>query len=180
MSVEVLVYIRDADLPTRDEWQRAIDAEGIDLHLDPFSPREHTGYLPAKLNGQDCGFEYFYQPLDAADTKDVRAEVGDRDRSVSLVCHSSEIEGRAAMLAAAVLTKLVDGVFFDPQGGGFARGGGVFTLIEQGERSGWDARMRRAEQKWGHTTSRRCPKCNAPCPEYKNKCAVCGFAIGRA
>ncbi len=180
MSVEVTVYLRDAELPSRDEWQRAIDAEGIDLQLDQFSPREHTGFLPTKLDGQDCGFEYFFQSVDQAEKEDLLAEIGERDRSVSFVCHSSEIEGRAAMLAAAVLTKLADGVFFDPQGGGFARGRGVFALIEQGERSEMDRRMRLAVQKWAQTTSRRCPKCNAPCPEYRNKCSVCGFVIGRA
>jgi hypothetical protein len=34
MSVEVIVFVRDAELPSRDEWQRAIDAEGIDLQLN--------------------------------------------------------------------------------------------------------------------------------------------------
>jgi hypothetical protein len=135
--------------------------------------------MPTKLDGQDCGFEYLFQSVDRAEHEDVLAEIGDRDRSVSFVWHRSEIDGRAAMLAAAVLVKLVDGVFFDPQGGGFARGKGVFALIEEGERSDWDRRMRLAEQKWGHTTNRRCTKCNAPCPEYGNNCSVCGLVMGR-
>jgi hypothetical protein len=48
MSVEIIVFIRDKELPNRDEWQLAIDEAGIGLHLDQFSLREHTGFLPAK------------------------------------------------------------------------------------------------------------------------------------
>jgi hypothetical protein len=28
-------------------------------------------------------------------------------------------------------------------------------------------------------TERRCPECGSPCPSYRSKCKVCGFAIGR-
>lgn len=179
MSVELCVYLHDRDLPSRDAWQTAISAAGIDLQLDDFAPREHTGFLPAKLNGQNSGFEYYFQPVAANERDDVLAEIGDRDRVVLFVTHASEIEGRSAMLAAAVLTELVDGVFLDPQGDVFARGHGVFTMIEEGERAAKEARMRHAEKKWGHLTKRRCPECGAPCPEYKKRCGVCDFAIGQ-
>jgi hypothetical protein len=179
MSVELCVYLRGLDLPSRDDWQRAIDAAGLDLRLEEFSPREHTGFLPATLNGEKCGFEYFFQPVEPDEAEEVREEIGNRDHVVLFVTHASEIEGRSAMLAAAVLTELAGGVFFDPQGGGFARNHGVFTLMEEGERAAMEARMRRAEEKWGPTTKRRCPKCGAPCPEYKKECGVCHFAIGR-
>ena len=139
-----------------------------------------TGFLPTKLEGQDCGFEYFFQPVEPGETEEVLAEISDRDRSVSFVWHSSENDGRAAMLAATVLTEFVDGVFFDSQSGRFARGKGVFSLLEEEIRSEWDRKMRLAEQKWGQTTTRRCPKCNAPCPEYRNKCAVCDFVVGQS
>jgi hypothetical protein len=180
VSVEVCVYLRSRDLPSRDAWQRAIDAPGIDLQLDEFSPRELTGFLPAKLNGEECGFEYLYHPVDHDEAEEVLAEVGDRDHVVRFVTHASKLDGRSAMLAAAALTELVDGVFFDPQGGEFARGHGVFVLMEEWERAAREARMRRAEEKWGPITNRRCPKCGAPCPEYKKECSVCHFAIGRA
>lgn len=180
MSVEVIVYVRDAELPSREEWQRAIDAENIGLQLEDFSPREHTGFLPARLDGQECGFEYSFEAVDEWESEEVLTEIGDRDRRVAFVWHSSELDGQAAMLAAAVLTKLTDGVFFDTQGPAFARGDGVFAMMEEEERAAWDARMELAERKWGGATSRRCPKCQAPCPEYKAKCAVCGFVIGRA
>ena len=180
MSVEVIVYIRDNDLPSHNRWQRAIDDEGIDLQMDEFSTREHLGFVPAKLNGQSCGFEYFFHPVEPSEEEDFGTELGGRDRSVCFRFHGNEIDGQAAMLSAAVLTKLTNGVFFDPQGGGFATGDGVFTLVRQDEQSERDRRMRLAEQKWGHTTSRRCPTCRAPCPEYRNKCSVCGFVLGRA
>lgn len=180
MSVEVIVYLRDADLPTRDAWQRSIDEAGISLRLDEFSPREHTGFLPAALDGQDAGFEYYFEPVEPSESEEIGEEIADRDCMASFVWHSSEIEGRSAMLAAAVLTKLADGVFYDPQSGEFARGDDVFRLLEEEEQSERERLMQLAETKWGQTTTRRCPQCNAPCPEYKAKCAVCDYAIGRA
>jgi len=180
MAVALIVYIHDSEIPSRDEWQRALDEVGTHLILDQFSPREHMGFLPAKLGGQESGFEYFVQRAELPGDDQTRAEIGDRDRMVSFVCHSDRLEGRVAALAAAVLTRIANGVFFDPQGGEFATGDSVFALIEQEDVSERDRRMRLAEKKWGQMTTRRCPRCNAPCPEYKSKCAVCDFAIGRA
>ena len=41
-------------------------------------------------------------------------------------------------------------------------------------------RKQRAAEKDAVTTSRRCPKCGSPCPEYRKTCKGCGFEIGRA
>ncbi len=181
MSVEVRVYVREANMPTRDQWQRAIDGAGVDLRLDEFSTRQHTGFVPAKLEGQKAGFEYFFEAVEPGEEEDdFLAEIGGCDRFALFVWRGNELEGRSAMLAAAVLTELAGGVYYDPQGGNFAKGHGVFTLMEEEEREAQELRMRLAEKKWGQSTTRRCPKCGAPCPEHKVQCSVCHFELGCA
>jgi hypothetical protein len=58
MSVDFIVYLRRERLPTRDSWQQALTAEGIDLDLDDVDTESHVGYWPAKLIGKYSGFEY--------------------------------------------------------------------------------------------------------------------------
>lgn len=41
-------------------------------------------------------------------------------------------------------------------------------------------RLAGAENMWGHVTRRRCPACGGLCPEYRARCAVCEYPLGRA
>jgi hypothetical protein len=180
MSVGFYVYLREEQLPSRDEWQQEIDRHGIHLKLDEFSTREHRGFLPAVMNGADCGFEYAFQPVDETVWDDgVPQEIGDRNRVVTFKTHGGrEQDSEAAMLAAAVLTELTKGVYEDPQGGGFAEGGEVFDLLRDQEDT--DRKRRRLEAaKWATITTRRCAECGSPCPEYRKTCKVCGIELGR-
>jgi hypothetical protein len=216
MSVDLMVYLRREKLPTRDSWQQAIDAQGIELKLDDADTITHTGYWPAKLNGKECGFEYSFdkaEPLDVAETVDVveprgRTDSGwwvrlfgtapppvleyhdqedelqqvlaDRDYAVTFTTHASDDEAEAASLAGVVLAKIADGVFFDPQSGDWAVGEGAFRLLEDQESERRERLMEVAIKKWSRFTKSRCPKCNAPCPEFRPKCYVCDYEIGRA
>jgi hypothetical protein len=180
MSVQLSVYLGDDRVPTFENWQSAVRDAGHDLIIDEFSPRDHLGFVPMRLNGQECGFEYFFSEVVAEEIEDIAATVGDRDRLAEFVWHSSEHDGRAAEIAAAVLASISDGIFFDPQSGDWARGPDAFGLVER-----WhaDERLRRAEaaeRKWATVTERRCPKCGSRCPEYRAKCWVCGHELGRA
>ena len=179
MSVVVCVFLRDAELLRFEDWQRALDEAGSGVRLEDISPRDHSGFWPALFNGQPCGFEYSFAPIDADSEDDFRSHIGDRDRVVDFVWHGNELDMRAGLQAAAALAKLTDGIYFDPQGGGFAQGENVYQLLQQQDADERDRRMRLAEKKWGHTTSRRCPQGGAPCPEYRNKCSVCEYELGR-
>lgn len=64
MSVHLCVFLRESDLPTHVEWQRAVQDAGHDLFFDSFSPREHFGFLPMPLDGDECGFGYSFGPID--------------------------------------------------------------------------------------------------------------------
>jgi hypothetical protein len=179
MSVDLCVFLRDERLPTYDQLQSAIDAAGVDLQLEPFSTREHSGLVPARLRGMACGFEYYFHPVEE-EPEEVRREFGDRNRVVTFVLHGGPPEElQSAILCAAVLTRLADGAFLDPQSGEFARGDGVLELFRQYEEERRE-RGKRATEKDAAITSRRCPQCGSPCPEYRKTCKACGFEVGRA
>lgn len=183
MSIVLYVFIHDSRLPTRDQWQQVLDNKGTALVLDDFEPRRLHGFLPAKLNDQECGFEYSFQPITVDDFEEILEEIpeiGDRNRVVTLRWHASELDMRAGNIAAAALAALTDGIYLDPQGGGYARGEDVYRLFSEEEIRHRETRMLRAIEKWAQITTRRCPQCGAPCPEYKAKCAVCEFEIGRS
>jgi hypothetical protein len=184
MSVDLMVFLKREKLPTRDDWQQAIDAEGLDLKLDEADTTTHTGFWPAMLNGKECGFEYSFgieEPADEDEEPDELFEaIGDRAYLATFTIHASVDELQAASIAAAVLAKTADGVFFDPQSGEFAIGNGAFQLLKDQERRERERKMEVATKKWAKTTQRRCPKCSAPCPEYRPTCSVCGYEIGRA
>ena len=207
MSVSLEVFLKADKLPPRKVWQEAIDAEGIDLQLDDADTLTQVGFWPCKLNGTDCGFEYFFGktepvrhdkrhdvqsrgfwarlfgtggPADPEVPDEVQQRVGDRDYVVEFVWHSSIDDGRAAAFAAAVLAKISDGFLHDPQGGGLTPGNEAVGLVRSEDRTNHEIKMEQAEKKWGKLTQRRCPKCSAPCPEYRPRCFICNFEIGRA
>ncbi len=159
MSVDLLVYLSDDRLPTRDQWQHAIVSSGLDLHLDDFSTRHLSGFLPCRLNGNECGFEYFYGAIEEAD--DVREEIGGHNRVITFVLHGGQkLDSDAAMLAAAVLTQLCDGVFEDPQSGEFAAGTAVFDIIRR------DEQAEHERKRWLAERMPRSPIGVAPTAEY--------------
>jgi len=178
VSVDLYVFLRDQDVPTRDGWQQAINASGVDLVLDNFNPREHTVYLPVKLNFKPTGFEYYFGSVEQ-ELGVVSERIGDRDRVISFVLHGDFTELKAAMWAAAVLTKHASGIFYDPQSDEYAEDDGVFEIIRRDEAAEKERRYKKAAMDAART-ERRCPKCGSPCPEYRNTCKACGFAIGRA
>jgi len=186
MSVHLGVFLLREQLPTRDSWQRAIDAEGIDLQLEQADTIEQVGFWPARLNKKDCGFEYSFGrietsiPVESENPDPILEAVGDRDHQVSFVFHSSREDGEAAALAAATLAKIADGVLFDPQSGEFAVGADAYELLRRQEADERERRMQDAIKRWGGITNRRCPECGAPCPEFRPTCKVCDFKLGRA
>jgi hypothetical protein len=185
MSVDLIVYLKRERLPSAEEWQKAIAAEGIDLAMEKVDTRTHTGFWPLKHENKECGFEYMLDEVDrkffeleAAD--DFLELLGDRDCSVTFTWHASHEDGRAAAITAAVLAKLADGVYVDPQSGENAVGVRAFELLARWEQQEQEHKLNEANRKWANSTQRRCPKCGAPCPEYRPRCFVCNFEVGRA
>jgi hypothetical protein len=180
MSVKLCVFLLAESLPSHSAWQFALDRSELDLKLDPISTREHAGFVPTVLNGAECGFEYYFDELSPEESAEVRSAIGARNRVITLrTVGGRENDLRAAELAAAMIAELSDGVFYDPQSGDLVQANGVLEWLRLQEIAERDRRMQEAQRKWSKTTNRRCPKCNAPCPDYRATCWVCRFEIGR-
>jgi hypothetical protein len=117
MSIELHVYLRDSDVPSREQWQGAINDAGFDLELDElFSMRDHIGYVPVQLCGVESGFEFYLDPLDKSSVPEsISMALANYDRVAAFRVGGDLEEFIAAMCAAAALTQLADGVFHDAQ-----------------------------------------------------------------
>jgi hypothetical protein len=122
MSVDCFLFLRDKRLPSIQQWQKSLDELNVGIVLDHVEDlREHTGYLPAKFKGKDCGFEWFYSPAEEA-FGDLPEDVGDRTFAANFVLHSDMRELVCAMYALAALAKVADGLFFDEESESFVTG----------------------------------------------------------
>jgi hypothetical protein len=135
MSVEIWVFLPAGNLPTREEWQTAIDTLGHQMVFEEFSINDHYGFVPVQLNGNDAGFEYRIEAISGFfedsedDDPELIAAVGHCDRVVRLKTHGGRNTDLEAMNVAAVaITRHADGVYFDPQSGEFARQGDVLEV----------------------------------------------------
>src|SRR5262245_56213999 len=128
MSVHLCVFLCESELPTQEQWQRAVQGAGHDLVFDSFSPREHTGFLPLRIAREQCGFEYLFRPMGKEEVEEVLSLVGDRTHVVEFTWHGGVPDLRAAEIAASALAELANGIFYDPQSGSHAQGRAVYSL----------------------------------------------------
>ena len=117
MSIEIHVFMQDARVPSRDEWQQAIAQLGFPTVLCPtLDVRADTGFSPTTYKAQRTGFEFDVSP--AADVLSsyphVAAAVGNRDRCATFRWGGDLTECAAALSAAAALVKVTDGLYFYP------------------------------------------------------------------
>lgn len=118
MSVENSIFLRHADLPHPEAWQRAIKAAGFPLRIDTgFVFGEFEGYLPCVLEGDECGFELFTELVNLNElsaegqlSPEQRETLDDRTYLVTLATHSSFRDGLASVLAGAALCATADGI----------------------------------------------------------------------
>jgi hypothetical protein len=108
MANEQFAFIDKSRVPSREEWQNAINQAGFDFELDPeLKPFEDSGFLPCKLFGLEAGFEIYYEEasrvIEAPD--ELKALAGDRDYSISFRWGGSMIECASAMIASYALAK---------------------------------------------------------------------------
>ena len=105
MANEQYAFLRKSDVPTREQWQAAIDAAGFDLQLDlEMKPMEDSGFCPCRLSGVDAGCE-----IDYDDSTDFLAEfasiAGDCDYCILFRWGGDFLEGASAMIASYALAK---------------------------------------------------------------------------
>lgn len=120
MSMELHVFLAKRHLPDVRRWQAAIDAHGFEVKLDPTTNvATDSGFLPAAFKGRESGFEFDVTP--ASEVVDACPDIADRVRGLDAVGNfrwGGDLEEMAcALAAAAALTSLSGGVWFDPQEG---------------------------------------------------------------
>jgi hypothetical protein len=117
MSVDLIVFLPRAKMPTPARWAEAIREAGFLADLDTdFDVDAFSGFLPCAYDGKPGGFEYLPSPLDSGE----RAELGasaEHDFSVTFATHSDMRELATSVIAAAVLASLAGGKLSDPQAG---------------------------------------------------------------
>ena len=115
MSIEQCVAFHKRDLPTTAALNSAAGSFGVDLSLEDADLASHTGFLPAKLNGADTGFEWYIGSAD--DFGDRGIDFGDRDCVCTFRTGSIEAETQCATVCAAALMTLTKGIYFDEYDG---------------------------------------------------------------
>ncbi len=100
MANEQYAFLQRTAVPTRDQWQAAIESCGFDFQLDPeLKPLEDSGFLPCKLAGADAGFEIYYDG--SAELLNEFAEIaGGRDYCISFRWGGSMAECASVMIAS--------------------------------------------------------------------------------
>lgn len=92
MPISLEVFLRAENLPPRDAWQQAIDAEEIELQLDNCDTKSHEGSWPCTLNGIDCGFEYIFAESEPSEFDDRPTKAPNRRKWASLFGAASSLE----------------------------------------------------------------------------------------
>ena len=114
MGSAIKVFLQRSRLPTVEAWNAAIKAAGFDLVLDLADLREDDGYLPATWEGAESGFEWYLAPvadLEVAPPGDTASA----DVEASLCFTSQAAEDVVSCVAGAVLAKMSDGFYWDPE-----------------------------------------------------------------
>ncbi len=117
MSMELHAYIAKSSVPDRETWQNAINRLGFSLELDEsLKENEDSGYLPCKLNGEESGFEIYYEPPDEYihEAPELREPIGTRDWCISFRWGGDMDELACVFMAAAALVTACDAVVHDP------------------------------------------------------------------
>lgn len=132
MSVEIHVFMQDLQVPGREQWQQAIDEAGFPIVLDlALDLRKDRGFSPTTYDGYASGFELYLEPASnyLNSYPEIRENVGTRDKCVSFRWPDDTVTAAAAISAAAVLTTLTEGVYFDPKANRVLTSDSVFEGI---------------------------------------------------
>jgi hypothetical protein len=117
MSSELHVFMHDAEVPSRDEWQQAIEQAGFPTVLeDSLSLRADAGYCDATYQGESASFELHFVPAETVlrHHDSIETPVAGRDACVTFRWSGDAHSQYAALSSAAALTKVIDGICYDP------------------------------------------------------------------
>ncbi|HUE72171.1 MAG TPA: hypothetical protein VMP01_14905 [Pirellulaceae bacterium] len=108
MANEQFAFIERGKVPSRTQWQKAIDEAGFDLQLDEgLEPFGHSGFLPCKLFGADSGVETYYDAaMDViSDPNQLQELAGGRDFCISFRWGGDFRDAACAMILSYSLAR---------------------------------------------------------------------------
>jgi len=117
MSLELHVLLPADKVPETHRWQDLINQAALQLVIDTTPDlRNHSGFWPCELKGQQSGFETYLD--DSAELVEnypsLKKEAAGRDKAVSFRWGSDMSECACLMVAAAALVKGCGGVAYYP------------------------------------------------------------------
>jgi hypothetical protein len=126
MSLDLIVYLSRAAMPTPVRWAQAIRDAGFPVELDfsDFDPDTSTGFRPCKFRGILTGFECSTHRLSESERQERGAPSG-CDFEVLFNCGAAYGELISAVIAASVLCQMTGGTLVDPQEAEEYRASGV-------------------------------------------------------
>jgi hypothetical protein len=108
MSLLQTAYLDRRSVPQRDALQAAIDALGFDCKLDAFYvPFQASGFLPCTLNGNNAGFEIYFEPVTEllAQFPSLVPTIGSRDAAITFRWGGDMAECACVLIVSAALAK---------------------------------------------------------------------------
>lgn len=118
MSQDFHVFLSQANMPLAADWQTAIRSLNLDLEFDsPFDPLKTNGYVPCRIGTSSTGFEYALSSTGdmISAYPDLSPFVADFDSVVSFTFGGDLAECASAVIAATTLTRVGQGMMYDPQ-----------------------------------------------------------------
>ena len=118
MSYDLSVHLTTKRMPTPQEWQASIARHGFPLRIDTdFDVTALSGWLPCEYQGKEGGFEYRYAVLDNQELSELEVP----QRLPCMISFSASARAReeflSAVISAAVLAEITEGLVVDPQEG---------------------------------------------------------------
>jgi len=132
--MELHVFLRNAALPAREEWQTAITEEGFALILDAtLDVRNHAGFSQIMCWGKKSGFEFDLNPAPDITSRyrGVSERIGARNVSANFRWQGNVLESLGVHIASAVLAKLADGILYYPQKAHFSTSHEAMAMARQ-------------------------------------------------
>ena len=117
MSLELHVLLTQRNFPTRDAWQKSIDAIGLPIRLySSLESRSNVGFVPVDVEGGASGFELYFD--DVAELISVYPKLktlaADRNAALSFRWGGDLKECGCVLAAAAALLKDFDAIAYYP------------------------------------------------------------------
>lgn len=120
MSYELQAIVPRDRLPTREVWQAAIRAEKFDVVLhETLDWKTTSGFFPCRYDGKDAGFEIYRSVREEIlhNYPALEKKMAKEDVAIIFILRGDAHEAASAVIACAVLVKMLSGFWFDPQSG---------------------------------------------------------------